>query len=102
VLQRYLGELVSRCSLILALYGRPHSAECAVNEHAAIIEAIDDRDAARAIGHMDEHIGSVERRALLADDPGDADDLNVVLSHYFRPASPGAVALSSKRRQAAG
>jgi DNA-binding GntR family transcriptional regulator len=102
VLQRYLGELVSRCSLILALYGRPHSAECAVSEHAAIIAAIDNRDAARAIGEMDQHIGSVERRALLGDEPGDTDDLIAVLSHYFRPARPHVVPLSQRRGQAAG
>jgi DNA-binding GntR family transcriptional regulator len=102
VLQHYLGELVSRCSLILALYGRPHSAECAVNEHAAIIEAIHKHDAARAIGLMDEHIGSVERRALLGDERGDADDLTAVLSYYFRPVTPQVVALSSRREQATG
>ena len=39
LLRRYLGELVSRCSLILALYGRPHSADCAVNEHREIVAA---------------------------------------------------------------
>jgi len=28
-----VSEVVSRCSLILALYGRPHSSECGMNEH---------------------------------------------------------------------
>jgi hypothetical protein len=28
LLERYMFELVSRCSLILALYSRPHSSEC--------------------------------------------------------------------------
>lgn len=39
VLARYVSELSSRCGLILALYSRPHSSECAVNEHRAIISA---------------------------------------------------------------
>ena len=30
-LSRYVGELISRSSLILALYGRPHSPDCAVD-----------------------------------------------------------------------
>jgi DNA-binding GntR family transcriptional regulator len=28
LLTRHITEVVSRCSLILAIYGRPHSAEC--------------------------------------------------------------------------
>src|SRR4051812_10930724 len=39
LLERYVSELVSRCSLILALHGRPHSSECAVSEHRQIIAA---------------------------------------------------------------
>src|SRR6478736_2330138 len=39
VLTRYVSEVASRCGLILALYSRPHSAECAVSEHRAIIAA---------------------------------------------------------------
>ena len=45
LLRRYLGEVVSRCSLILALYGRPHSADCAVNEHREIVAALRGRNA---------------------------------------------------------
>jgi DNA-binding GntR family transcriptional regulator len=47
LLARYVAEVVSRSGLILALYGRPHSAECAVSEHRAIIEALKSGDAAR-------------------------------------------------------
>ena len=45
VLTRYVSELSSRCGLILALYSRPHSSECAVNEHRAIIAALAAGDA---------------------------------------------------------
>lgn len=48
VLARYVSELSSRCGLILALYSRPHSSECAVNEHRAIISALAAGDVARA------------------------------------------------------
>ncbi len=40
VLARYVSEVASRCGLILALYSRPHSSECAVSEHRAIIAAL--------------------------------------------------------------
>jgi DNA-binding GntR family transcriptional regulator len=82
ILERYLAELVSRCSLILALYGRPHSTECAVNEHSAIIAALRQGDVKNAVSVMDRHIGSVERRALLTDVQTAESDLGSILSRY--------------------
>ncbi len=101
VLQRALAELVSRCSLILALYGRPHSSECAVNEHSQIIAALRKKDIAGATRLMEEHVGSVERRALLADAPSADLDLDAVLSRYARTieASNAAISLPVGRRK---
>ncbi len=101
VIERYLSELVSRCSLILAVYGRPHSSECAVNEHSAIIAALRERDAEKAIHLMDHHIGSVEQRALLLDGTGSEADLGAILSRYpgSPEAGPGVVALKPQRRK---
>ena len=45
VLTRYVSEVASRCGLILALYSRPHSADCAVSEHRAVIAALAAGDA---------------------------------------------------------
>ena len=104
VLERYVGELVSRCSLILALYGRPHSSECAVNEHSEIIAAMRRGDAEAAVHLMDHHVGSVEKRALLADKEGSDLDLGAVLSRYGAAieARQGAVPLPvGKKRGAA-
>ncbi len=81
LLLRYLTEVVSRCSLILAVYGRPHSSECAVNEHQEIIAALRTGDAERAVALMDEHVGSVEARALLKDRTA-PEPLAAVLSRY--------------------
>jgi DNA-binding GntR family transcriptional regulator len=101
LLRRYLGEVVSRCSLILALYGRPHSADCAVNEHREIVAALRGRNAEAAIAVMDHHLGSVEHRALL-DQGRDAQfDLGAVLSRYAEAAdagSPSKVARLPKRK----
>lgn len=62
---RYITEVVSRCSLILSIYSRPHSSECAITEHDDIIDALIAGDAKRASEIMDEHLGSVAGRALL-------------------------------------
>jgi DNA-binding GntR family transcriptional regulator len=101
LLRRYLGEVVSRCSLILALYGRPHSADCAVNEHREIVAALRGRNADAAIAVMDHHLGSVEHRALL-DQGRDAQfDLGAVLSRYAETpdtGSPSKVARLPKRK----
>lgn len=101
LLRRYLGEVVSRCSLILALYGRPHSADCAVNEHREIVAALRARDADAAVGVMDRHLGSVEHRALLDQDRDARFDLGAVLARYVEAVdagNPPQVARLSKRK----
>lgn len=65
LLARYVKEVSSRCSLILAIYGRPHSSDCAVSEHRQIIAALKSGDAASAQALMDEHLRAVFDRALL-------------------------------------
>ena len=77
ILSRYVGELISRSSLILALYGRPHSPDCAVAEHREIIDALVRSDVARAEHLMDRHLDAVIGRALIAPPP-DRDMLDVL------------------------
>lgn len=80
LLMRYVQEASSRCSLILAIYGRPHSSECAVSEHRQLIEALRAGDAVRAAALMDHHLQSVVTRALLA--PRAERDIRDVLAPY--------------------
>jgi DNA-binding GntR family transcriptional regulator len=80
ILSRYVGELVSRSSLILALYGRPHSSDCAVAEHMEIIEALTRGDAASAGRVMDHHLDGVMGRALIA--PRAERNIRDILSAY--------------------
>ena len=82
VLARYVGELSSRCGLILALYSRPHSSECAVNEHRAVIAALAAGDARRASALMDEHLEAVASRALIVARPLRNRELKDILSLY--------------------
>ncbi|MBU2960210.1 GntR family transcriptional regulator [Citreicella sp. C3M06] len=79
VLTRYVSEVVLRCSLIMSLYARSHSSDCAVDEHSQIIEAIRAGDAQRAIQIMEHHLGAVAGRAELSAHP---DSIQSILSHY--------------------
>ena len=65
LLIRYLTETVSRCSLVLTVYGRPHSVDCGIDEHRQIIEALIAGDGAKAADLMEHHIEQVAGRALL-------------------------------------
>ena len=88
VLARYVGELSSRCGLILALYSRPHSSECAVNEHRAVIAALAAGDASARRAVMDEHLEAVAKRALIVARPAAARDVKDVLARYAEEPKP--------------
>ena len=64
LLLRYVQEVCSRGSLILALYGRPHSSECAVSEHRRLIQCLESGDAKTAVRLMNQHLEAVASRAL--------------------------------------
>jgi DNA-binding GntR family transcriptional regulator len=65
LLLRYLTETVSRCSLVLTIYGRPHSVDCGIDEHRQIIDALIAGQGDRAAQLMEHHIEQVAGRALL-------------------------------------
>lgn len=65
ILQRYLVETVSRCSLIVALHEPPGNAACEHDEHARIVECIARGDAAGAVTLMDAHLRDLERHLAL-------------------------------------
>ena len=82
LLLRYVLEVSSRCSLILALYGRPHSSECAVSEHRRLIQCLKSGDSKTAVRLMDQHLNAVASRALLtSSQPRDIQD---ALAPYAR------------------
>ena len=61
VLAQLLADLLSRCSLIALMVQSAHSAEHSADEHVAIVDAIERRDARAAVKLMDAHLGHVER-----------------------------------------
>ncbi|MET0332961.1 MAG: GntR family transcriptional regulator [Rhizobacter sp.] len=60
-----LRELVSRSSLISLMYQSAHSAEHSYEEHVAIVDALEQRDARAAVRLMQGHLHNVERNLRL-------------------------------------
>ena len=75
VLAQLLADLLSRCSLIALMYQSAHSAEHSADEHVAIVDAIERRDARAAVKLMDGHLGNVERNLQLNPRVGDLAQL---------------------------
>lgn len=65
ILERYLTELMSRCSLIVALYEPPGHAACEHGEHAEVVDAIARGDADTAVRLMDAHLLVLEQNIAL-------------------------------------
>lgn len=84
LLMRYLSEVTTRCSLILAVYGRPHSSDCAITEHRALINALAQRDSATAMRLMAEHLEGIEARALIPRRTQADQDLGSILAPYAK------------------
>jgi DNA-binding GntR family transcriptional regulator len=81
-LAQYIDEIVSRCSLILALYGRPHATDCAVSEHRMILDALKRGGADEASRAMDQHLIALQECAI-ADDTASGDlSLQQVIHRY--------------------
>lgn len=87
VLTRYVSEIAYRCGLTLSLFGRPHSSECAVNEHLEIVAALARNDPDKAIALMDDHLEAVAGRALVNDAAAKPRDVMDLLAPYV-PAAP--------------
>ena len=67
VLQRFLTELVSRCSLIIALYEVPGAPMCGNAEHGDLVALIEAGDTARAVALIDHHLHEIEARLHLGE-----------------------------------
>lgn len=65
VLAEVLDDLLKRSSLIALMYQSSHSAEHSQDEHEAIVDALERRDARAAIKLMAEHLGHVEQNLRL-------------------------------------
>jgi DNA-binding GntR family transcriptional regulator len=66
-----LTELISRTSLIVGVYEAPGNAPCEHDEHAAIVDCIEARDAAGAVARMTSHLRELEERIETSRMPGE-------------------------------
>lgn len=78
VLAKFLKELISRTSLIIALYEAPGHAACSHDEHMSLIDAIADGDGKRAAMLMTRHLEACEAKLNL-----DGEDATVDLMSVF-------------------
>lgn len=90
IIARYVSEVTSRSGLILALYGRPHSSDCGVSEHEAIVDALVGAKPAEAMDLMEAHLKAVADRALIQPHTHRRRELDDVLAAYAaQAAGPG-------------
>jgi DNA-binding GntR family transcriptional regulator len=66
VLAELLEDLLTRSSLIALMYQSSHSAEHSQEEHVAIVDALERRDARAAVRLLESHLGNVERNLRLS------------------------------------
>jgi DNA-binding GntR family transcriptional regulator len=89
VLSGILRELVSRASLIIALYEYPGAHSCPPDEHNAILDAIEKRSA-HAPDLMRQHLEHVERSLVLRDGNAPGVDLKSIFGEEAgAPAGTG-------------
>ncbi|MDH7797088.1 MULTISPECIES: GntR family transcriptional regulator [unclassified Beijerinckia] len=60
ILEAYLQEIVSRCSLIVAVYQPWGNASCEHDEHASIVDCMESGQVDRAIELMEQHLLQLE------------------------------------------
>ncbi|MBX3605492.1 MAG: GntR family transcriptional regulator [Piscinibacter sp.] len=65
VLLRLLTELMTRCSLIVALYEAPGEASCEHDEHVRIVDLLALRDGEAAAAEMERHLTGLEGRLAI-------------------------------------
>ncbi|MCP4330310.1 MAG: GntR family transcriptional regulator [Alphaproteobacteria bacterium] len=65
VIVDFLRELVSRTSLVIAIYETPGNSACSFDEHRAIIGAIASGDSGQAIDLMNRHLQVCEQKLKL-------------------------------------
>jgi DNA-binding GntR family transcriptional regulator len=86
VLADFLTELVSRTSLIIAVYEMAGNSACAPDTHLELIEEIARGDEKRAVSEMIQHLNEIEGRLHLVDRVKPIDLGEVFASRVNKPA----------------
>ncbi len=89
VLTEFLGKVVARLSLVMALYEDEHHDDCGTDHHRAILSAVRDKDLKRAQNLMDVHLMDIESRVRLTQYHGDRHSFEAVLANFSSRAVSG-------------
>lgn len=89
ILIRYVSEVAYRCCLTLSSFARPHSSDCAITEHRAIIDALAQGRTDDVMALMHHHLDAVAIRALVAPSKPRSKDLLDILAPYADGDAPG-------------
>jgi len=73
VIANFLRELISRTSLIIALYEQDGASTCGVEEHRALLDAIEAGRISDAIEEMEQHLTLCESKLALEQPPRRVD-----------------------------
>lgn len=87
IMIRYVSEIAYRCCLTLAQFSRPHSSECGINEHRALVDALESGDADMVERLMAQHIHAVAERALVTQGPRPGLDFMDIMAPYAEVAA---------------
>lgn len=68
LLARYLMELISRCSLVVAIFQPPGNAHCEHDEHVRVVDYLEQGHIERAVAEMDHHLRELESHIQLVED----------------------------------
>ena len=60
ILKKFMGELIARSSLVIALYGRTGTSSCGNDDHSGILDALEAGDVEGATQMMLRHIDHIE------------------------------------------
>ncbi len=66
VLAQLLSDLIARCTLVTLMYQSSAAAQHSYEEHASILEAIEQRNPELALERMDAHLCNVEKSLALS------------------------------------
>ncbi|MCQ0988238.1 GntR family transcriptional regulator [Jiella marina] len=83
ILERYVTEVAYRSGLALSTYGRPHSNDCAIEEHRRIVDALERGDAQAAAQEMTGHLSAVAGRAKVLASEQPTQDLAAILAPFI-------------------
>jgi DNA-binding GntR family transcriptional regulator len=78
-LTQFLRSLISRSSLVIALYGRGPASACGHNEHVAFLDALAAGDGEAAAAAMAEHLDHIVADLALAERADEPIDLAAIL-----------------------